>query len=115
MRASAVGSRFWEDEGWAQPLWPYLILLRSVVSGSISVPEFEVLFLSRYKHDPELWSPPVFDVLETVFGAFDEFVEDAALRSEVRGLGPDEVLEAARAAISRLDYLRSQEAQASDG
>jgi len=52
-----VASRIWEEEGWARPLWPYLILFHALLERALPPVAFEALFLSQYKNDPERWSP----------------------------------------------------------
>lgn len=68
-----------------------------------------MLFLSRYKNDPTKWSPPVSDVLETVFGAVDEYVEDPALTAQVRWLDPLALRDEVDIVLGRLVSLRERE------
>jgi len=82
--------------------------VHALLERSLPPVAFEVLFLSQYKNDPERWSPPVFDVLETVFSVVDEFVESENLRAEVGGLDADELRTAVERALELLAELTQQ-------
>lgn len=96
-------------EAFAPPLWPYVALFHVVLQRRVTVQEFEVVFLAMYKNDPTSWTPSVFSVLESVFGAVDEFCENETLRAEVHGLATEDVLAEVKGGLERLCELRDQE------
>ena len=96
-------------EAFAPTLWAYVALLEALLDGRVTAPEFEVIFLSMYKHDPTAWHPGVFNALECVFGAVDEYCEDAELRSRVNGLSEADLTTEVQRALASLHELREEE------
>ena len=90
---------------YGSPLYAYLLLLKVFVQGEIDALEFEVIFLRLYKNDPEMWPPEVFEVLESLFGAVDEYCSDPHLREEVGGLGDEDLRAAAVNALANLERV----------
>ncbi|MFI9561461.1 colicin immunity domain-containing protein [Nonomuraea endophytica] len=86
-------------------LHAYLLLLEAFVQERIGAPEFEVIFLRLYKNDPELWSPGVFEILESLFGAVDEYCSDPHLREETGGLSDEDLRAAAVSALENLERV----------
>jgi len=82
-----------------------LLLLEVFMQERIDALEFEVIFLRLYKNDPEPWPPEVFEILESLFGAVDEYCSDPHLREEVGGLGNEDLRAAAVSALANLDRV----------
>lgn len=102
-----MARRRWEV--YVPPLWPYVALFSAVVDRRVTIAEFEVIFLAMYKNDVTPWPKEVFSALDTVFGAVDDFCEEEALRAEVHGLGPNEVVAEVERCLARLNELKEGE------
>ena len=90
---------------YGSPLYVYLLLLKLFVQERIDTREFEAIFLRLYKNDPEPWSPEVFEILESFFGAVDEYCSDPYLREEVGGLSDEDLRAAAVSALGNLERV----------
>lgn len=90
---------------YGSPLYAYLLLLKVFVQGEIDALEFEVIFLRLYKNDPEMWPPEVFEILESLFGAVDEYCSDPHLREEAGGLSDEDLRAAAVSALANLERV----------
>lgn len=86
------------------PASTYATLIRAYVAGRLSGAEFEDLFLQLFKND--LGGRPQSDhaVLEALFEEVDAYCADPELRLKtVDGIGDEELKDAAREALARLD------------
>jgi hypothetical protein len=81
------------------------VLLRLLVDGRISGPEFEVVFLPLYKQDSTVWPSEFFDVLDSFFADVDRFCEDPLLRAQVDGIDESQLRELAAKTLERLSAL----------
>jgi hypothetical protein len=90
---------------YGSPIYAYLLLLEVFSQERIDAPEFEVIFLRLYKNDPELWPPEIFEILESLFGAVDEYCSDPHLREEIGGLSDEELRAAAVSALADLERV----------
>jgi hypothetical protein len=102
-----VGRRRWEE--FTPALWPYIALFGALLERRMTMPEFETIFLAMYKSDPTPWPPAVFNTLETVFGAVDEYCEDDDLRREVDGLAEEDVRAEVERSLARLREMKDDE------
>jgi len=90
---------------WVAAVAPYAVLLRLFIDGRVNAEEFEVVFLPLYKNDATSWPPEIFDVLDGLFAAVDDFCADAVLRAEVSGMDEAELRRRAEIAYQRLAEL----------
>lgn len=88
------------------PVEPYVRLLDRFLGGELAASEFEGRFLDRYKDDDTDWPAAVFEVLDSLFAAADDFCEDPDLRREVGGLDEVGLRVAAATARAALQQLR---------
>ena len=89
-------------ESWLTTLAPYGVLMRAFVDGRVSAEEFELLFLRLYKQDATDWPPDVFDALDGLFGAVDDYCADPKLRAKTDGIGEMELRDRAIATYEQL-------------
>lgn len=90
---------------WIPRVLPYVILLSAFIERRITAKEFEQLYMAIFKNDPSKWEPPVFDVLDSLFGDVDEYCSDPVLRVEVGGMDDEELLVSAESALARLGAI----------
>jgi hypothetical protein len=100
-----VGASGREHSDWTPKVLPYVILLSAFTERRITAWEFEQLYMMIFKNDPTEWRPPVFDVLDSVFGDVDEYLADPVLRAEVGGMNDEELRVNAEAALVRLGAI----------
>jgi len=80
----------------------YAQLISSFVDGQISAQEFESAYLKLFKHDKDQVPGTEFKILEDLFFAVDDYVEDPELRKRVHGIDEEELRTRARAAYRKL-------------
>lgn len=92
---------------WRGALDPYVALAASFVHGQIDADEFEAVFLSRYKADDFHWPVEVFDQLDGLFAAVDDYCSDPDLRADVGGLDAEALRAQAAIVLAHLRALLS--------
>ncbi|MGA8788852.1 MAG: colicin immunity domain-containing protein [Paenarthrobacter sp.] len=65
---------------WDSSVAPYAVLLRLLVDDRITADEFEALFLPLYKGDSTKWPEEIYEILDQLFYAVDDYNRDPALR-----------------------------------
>src|SRR5690606_40376846 len=78
------------------------IIRRRFVSGEVSAGEFEREFLAYFKTDTNQVPGPGLDLLDRLFTAVDDCVDDPVLRVEVGGLDEERLRDPATDAYRRL-------------
>ena len=89
MEASAVGEE--EGHGYIGYIGAYQAAAIAFAEERLSAQEFEAIWLSLFKNDPETRPPSVFQVLEQIFLAVDDYVPDTAVRAKVGGKAADQL------------------------
>ena len=82
----------------------YITLIERFLDGQIQATEFERLYLNRFKNETERFGEEIFDVLEGVFSAADEFCADPALRGNT-SLDESQLREECETALEKLKEL----------
>jgi len=81
----------------------YVDLIKSFLLQQIGAKQFEQEFLQLFKNDETSHPEDVFDALDTLFGAVDEYCDDPQLRLKLpHSLDEQELLAAANLALKRL-------------
>ena len=60
----------------------YMTLIQRFLDRQIQATEFEHLYLNRFKNETERFGEEMFDLLEGVFSAAEEFCSDPELRGD---------------------------------
>lgn len=83
-------------------LLPYRKLLQSFVADHTTADELEHQFLALYKHDATNWPDAVFKILDSFFFDVDDYVADASLRAQVKGIDAAQLRAKAELTLQRL-------------
>ena len=84
----------------------YLPLLHAFADGRIDGETFERRFLDLYQNDESFHPEPMFEALDGVFWAVEDFYADPALR-DPGDLDEDQLRERVRAALATLQQILS--------
>ncbi|MGU3435105.1 colicin immunity domain-containing protein [Actinomycetes bacterium M1A6_2h] len=66
-------------------------VISAFIAGSISASEFEADYIRVFTTDKSHSSAREFTLIENLFFAVDDYVEDPVLREAVSGIGPNEL------------------------
>jgi hypothetical protein len=80
----------------------YRDLISDFVSGRLSAQDFESTYLRMFKSDNDQVPGHEFDLLEKLFFAIDDYVDDPELRVKVSGLSDDDLRISAKEAYTQL-------------
>ncbi len=89
----------------SKELSKYLNTIERFSAGQLAAKEFEQQFLSLFKNDEASVDYPeaVVEILDTLFGAVDEYCDDPELRAQLpRSLDEKQLLAAASVAAEKL-------------
>jgi len=82
----------------------YMTLIERFLGRQIHATEFERLYLDQFMNETEWFGEEIFDILQGVFSAADEFCADPRLRSET-SLDEEQLREECQAALEKLRDL----------
>lgn len=80
----------------------YIDLISRFEAGQITAPQFEREYLTRFKNDKVAYSDDVFEILNELFYAVDDYVENPAIRTSPEDLDEDQLRERAATALHNL-------------
>jgi len=89
-------------------LKPYIALIEDVVSGAITVDDFESLYLDMFKANEIMWAEPEYDILNGLFLDLDSYHADPAIRDPVLGLDAFQIMEQAKTALAQLKICQQE-------
>lgn len=83
------------------PIEKYILLITQFVTGEITAPQFEVLYLNMFKNELEIFSEKNYALLNELFFNVDAYCSDPSLRDE-NDLSDQELLERAKQALAKI-------------
>jgi hypothetical protein len=93
MREPRDGLTRWPElDDYPSRLRPYVALVRAYVGGRLTGVELGLAYFALFKGEAEFFPEPVFDALQDLFGALDQFEPDEELRPAVLHAIDDEEL-----------------------
>ena len=79
----------------------YILLITQFVTGELTAPQFEVLYLDMFKDESEILPETNYAALNELFLDVDAYCSDPDLRDE-EDLDDQELLERAKQALTKL-------------